>query len=130
MAYLQNVASLGPFYRYYFDRCSSDLDELIPQPHSRLRSTRYANRLHDFSVTIRGYYKDVYVNSFFPGTPRLWTSLPFIFCLIQIPHVTSHLAIPAMLCNNLLSHFVIIILIFVKLSLFVTLCKKSSQNCP
>ena len=36
----------------------------------------YSDRLHDFYVTIPGCYKDVYVNSFFPRTARLWNSLP------------------------------------------------------
>ena len=74
----QNVASLNDFYRYYFDRCSSELDELIPLPLSRGQSTRYSNRLHyfHFFVTIPVCYKDVYINNFFPRTPRLWNSLP------------------------------------------------------
>ena len=42
----------------------------------RGRSTRYSDRLHDFSITIPRCYKDVYVNSFFPRTARLWNSLP------------------------------------------------------
>ena len=37
--------------------------------------TPYSDRLHDFSVTIPRCYKDVYVNSFFPRTARLWNSL-------------------------------------------------------
>ena len=32
--------------------CSSELAELVPLPYSRGRSTRYSDRLHDFSVTI------------------------------------------------------------------------------
>ena len=71
----QNVASLSLFYRYYFGRCSSELPQLIPLLYSRGRSTCYSDRLHDFSVTIPRYYKDVYVNSFFPHTARLWNSL-------------------------------------------------------
>ena len=39
------------------------------------RSTCYSDRLHDFSVTILRCYKDVYVNSFFLCTARLWNSL-------------------------------------------------------
>ena len=39
------------------------------------RSTRYSNRLNDFSVTIPSCSKNVYVNSFFPVTARLWNSL-------------------------------------------------------
>ena len=43
---------------------------------SRGRSTRYSDRLHHFSVTIPRCYKDVYINSFFPRTAKLWNSLP------------------------------------------------------
>ena len=71
----RNVTNLSLFYRYYFGRCSSELAELVPFPYSQGRSTRYSGRLHDFSVTTR-CYMDVYVNSFFPRTARLWNSLP------------------------------------------------------
>ena len=54
----------------------SELAELVPLPDSRGRSTRYSDRLHDFSAAIVRCYKDVYVNSFFPRTARLWNSLP------------------------------------------------------
>ena len=74
LAHRRNVASLSLFYRYYFGRCSSELAQLVPLPYSRGRSTRYSDRLHDFSVTIPRCYKDV--NSFFPLTARLWNSLP------------------------------------------------------
>ena len=76
VAHRRNVASLSLFYRYYFDRFSSELAQLIPLPFSRGRSTRYSDRLHDFSVAIPRCYKDVYVNSFFPRTAKLWNSLP------------------------------------------------------
>ena len=76
LAHCQNVASLSLFCRYYFGRCSSELAQLVPLPFSRGRSTRYSDRLHDFSVTIPRCYKDVYVNSFFPRTAKLWNSLP------------------------------------------------------
>ena len=72
LAHRRNVASLSLFYRYYFGRCSSELAQLVP----RGRSTRYSDRLHDFSVTISRCYKDVYVNRFFPRTARLWNFLP------------------------------------------------------
>ena len=75
LAHRRNVASLSLFYRYYFGRCSSELAQLVPLPFSRGRSTRYSDRLNDFSVTIPRCYKDVSVNSFFPGTTRLWNSL-------------------------------------------------------
>ena len=77
LAHHQNVASLSLFYRYYyFGRCSSELAQLVPLPFSLGRSTRYSDRLHDFSVTNARCYKDVYVNSFFPRTAKLWISLP------------------------------------------------------
>ena len=76
LAHRENVASLSLFYRYCFGRCSSELAQLVPLPFSRARSTRYSDRSHDFSVTIQRCYKDVYVNSFFPRTTKLWNSLP------------------------------------------------------
>ena len=76
LTHRRNVASLSLFYRYYFGRCSSELAQLVPLPYSRVRSTRYSDRLHDFSVTIPRCYKNVYVNSFFPRTARLRNSLP------------------------------------------------------
>ena len=76
LAYRRNVASLIIFYRYYFGRCSSELAQLDPLRFSRCRSTRYSNRLHGFPVTIPVCNKDVYVNSFFPRTGRLWNYLP------------------------------------------------------
>ena len=71
LAHCRNVASLSLFYRYYFGRCSSELAQLVPLPFSRGRSTRYSDRLYDFSVTIPRRYKDVYVNSFFPRTVKM-----------------------------------------------------------
>ena len=44
----QNVASLSLFCSYHFGRCSSELTELAPLPYSRVRPTRYSDRLHDF----------------------------------------------------------------------------------
>ena len=77
LAHHQNVASLSLFYRYYFGRCSSELAQLVPLHFSRGRSTRYSERLYDFSVTIARSYKDVYVNSFCPCTAKFWKK---IFC--------------------------------------------------
>ena len=71
LAYRWNVANLSLFYRYHFGRCSSELAQLVPLPYSQGRSTRYSDRLHDFSVTIPRCYKNVYANSFFPRIARL-----------------------------------------------------------
>ena len=77
LAHRRNVASLSLFYRYYFGRCSSKLAQLVPLPFSWGRSTRYSYRLYDFSVTIPRCFKDVYVNSLFPHTVRLWNSFAY-----------------------------------------------------
>ena len=76
MAYRRSVASLSLFYRYCFGRFSSELAQLVPLHFSGGRSTRYSDRLDDFSVTIPRCFKDVFINSFFPRTARLWNSLP------------------------------------------------------
>ena len=72
----RNVGSLSFFFSYYFGRSTSELAQLVPLPYYRGRSTRYSDRLYDFSVTIPRCYKDVYVNRFFPRTARLWSSPP------------------------------------------------------
>ena len=72
---LWKCGQLTFFYRCYCDRCSSELTQLAPLAFSQGRSTRYSDRLHDFSVTIPRCYKDVYVNSFFPHATRLMNSL-------------------------------------------------------
>ena len=76
------MTSLSLFYRYYFGRWSSELAQLVPLPFSRGRSTRYSDRLHDFSVPIPKCYKDVYVNSFFRRTARLGNYLPVEYFLL------------------------------------------------
>ena len=76
-----NMAYLSRFYRYYLGRCSSELPPLVPFLFSLGRSTHYSDRWHYFSITIPRCYNNVYVNSFFPCTARLWNSLP-IECFI------------------------------------------------
>ena len=75
LAHCQNVATWSLFCRYYFGSCFLELAELVPLCYSWGRSTCFSDRLHDFSVTILRYYKDVYVNSLFPCTSKLWNSL-------------------------------------------------------
>ena len=76
LAHRRNLTSLCLFYRYYFCKCSSELAQLVPLPFSHGKSIFYFDRLYDFSVTFPRCYRDVYVNSFFPRTARLWDSLP------------------------------------------------------
>ena len=75
LAHCRIVAGLSLLYRYYFGRCSSELARLVPLPFSQGRSNCYFGRSHDFSVSIPRCYEDVYVNSVFPRTARLWNSL-------------------------------------------------------
>ena len=81
LAHCRNVASLSLFYRCYFGRCSSELAQLVPLPYSRGRSTRYSDRLLDFSFTIPWCYNDFYVISFLPRTARLFPHTARILCL-------------------------------------------------
>ena len=52
LAHRRNLANVSLFYRYYFGSCSSEFAELVPLPYSWGRSTRYSDRLHDFSVIL------------------------------------------------------------------------------
>ena len=73
----QNVpVLLSLFYWYYFGWCSSELAQLVALPYSQGKSTRYSNKLHDFSVTIPRCYKNVYVKFSSSHSYRLWNSLP------------------------------------------------------
>ena len=83
LAHRWNGASLSLFCRYYFGRYLSELAQLVPLPYIWGSSTCYSDRLHGFSVTIPRCYKDLYVNSFFPRTARLWNYLP-IECFLLI----------------------------------------------
>ena len=68
------------YCKYYFDGCLSDW---LKWPHMLILKGFLLVILIDFSVTIPRCYDDVYVISFFPGTTRLWNSLPVkCFCLI------------------------------------------------
>ena len=53
----RNVASVILFYRYYSQRCSFELVELVPRPPSHGKSTRYSGGFHDLSVAITNCYK-------------------------------------------------------------------------
>ena len=56
LAHCWNVANLSFFCRYYFGRYWFELAQLAPLPYFRGSSTRYSDRLHDFSVNIPRCY--------------------------------------------------------------------------
>ena len=68
-----NGASLSFFYSYCFGRFLSELAELVPLPH--LCGSLIGCIIFLLAFLDR-YYREVYVNSFFPCTARLWNSLP------------------------------------------------------
>ena len=110
-------------YRYYFDKCSSELTHLIPLPFSRGWSTCYSNRLHDCLVTVSRCCKDVCVNIFFPRTDRLrpWNFLP-IECLPLTYDVNDFKSrINTVNCRFFLKRFPVCFNLFV-LPFLVTLC--------
>ena len=84
LAHRQNVATSSLFYRYCLGRCLPELAKLVPLPYSPGRTTHYSDRSHDSSVTIPRYYKDIYVNSFFPHIARF-------SCSLQIENFSSFL---------------------------------------
>ena len=77
---LASLESLGhcsqrkSYLKVLFWYSSSELAELVYLPHSCASSTRYINKLHDFSVAIPKSSKDVHLNSFFPRTARFSNS--------------------------------------------------------
>ena len=73
LAHSQNVASLSLFYGYYFNRCSSELAQLVSFSFSQRRSTSCSDRSPFLDVTRMS------MSSFFPHTARLWNSLPIEF---------------------------------------------------
>ena len=109
LAHCWKVGSLSLFYRYYFGRFSSKLAQVVPLPYSRGSSTLYSDGLHYFSVNIPRCYKDVYKNSFFRDTARLWNSLSIkCFLLTYDPNgyksrIDRHLFICRFVLNRFLA---------------------------
>ena len=119
LAHRQNVVSLSHFYRYYFDRCSSELAHLVPLRFSRGRSSRYSDRLRDFSATILRCYK-VYVNRFLCRTARFWNSLNVLLWPMIL--VALSLELPEIFnCRFFLNRFPVWFNLFV-LDFLVTAC--------
>ena len=113
LAHCRNVASLSVFYRYYFDRGSSEQAQLVPLPLSPGRSTHYFDGLHDFSVTIPRCCKDVHVNSFFPRTARFCNSLPRE--CIPLTRINRHLLTVGSFLTDFLNAVIFLCFFFLKL---------------
>ena len=80
LAHRRNLASLSPFCRYHFGRCSSELAQLVPLRYSWGRSTCYSNRLHNSSVSIRRCYTDFYIRRCFCQQFSAYRMLSFDLC--------------------------------------------------
>ena len=72
----RDVASLSLFYRYYFGRCSEELNYCVPGPKNWGRNTRLAASSHEYCVEVCDPRIDRYGSCFFPFTANLWNSLP------------------------------------------------------
>lgn len=72
----RDVASLSLFYRYYFGRSSSAVNECVPKPKTFSRSTRRANALTCYHVSLERSRTVSRSDSFFVRTARLWNQLP------------------------------------------------------
>ena len=131
LAHNRNVASLSLFYWYYFGRCSSELAQLVPLPFSWGRYTLYSDGLHDFSVAIPRCYKDVYINSFFLRTARLWNSLP-IECFpltFDLSDFKSRINRDVLTVGFFLNRFPVCSNLFVLLSLVTPCLVVAVQSC-
>ena len=74
-ALLSNCSQFKSFILALLWQMLSELAQLVSLPFSQNRATCYFDRLHDFSVAILRCFKDVYINSFFPCSARLWNFL-------------------------------------------------------
>ena len=77
----QNVLSLCVLYRYYFNKCLSELAELVSFCYSRWRSTRYCSKTpycNDCTIFLPRFckrYKGAFINNAFYRTARFLNSL-------------------------------------------------------
>ena len=71
-----DVASLSLYYRYYFGRCSVELQSCIPPPLNRPRATRQASQAHQYAVALSQSRIERFSKSFIPSTSVLWNDLP------------------------------------------------------
>ena len=119
------IASRSLFCTYCFGRCSYELvAKLIPLLHSYGSSTRYFDRLVDFSIISPYYYEGGYPNNLFPGTALLQNSFPGMISFNTIRNVQilesidiSHLWIFFQISFRMLSFFLFFFFQFYKLYL-------------
>ena len=71
----RDVASLSLYYRYYFGRCSVELQSCIPPPLNRPRATRQASQAHQYAVALSQSRIERFSKSFIPSTSVLWNDL-------------------------------------------------------
>ena len=72
----RNVASLSPFYRYFYDHCSYGLHAIFPLPLHRGRPTRGVEWAQNHSLAVPSYRTSSCKKSFLPCIVELWNSLP------------------------------------------------------
>ncbi len=72
----RNVGALSLFYRYYHERCSSNLSLLIPHNKTWSRHTRASSKSHPFHVLREVNRLALQSRSFLSTTSNVWNSPP------------------------------------------------------
>ena len=72
----RDVASLSLLYRYYHNKCSTELSQIVPPLRVYPRRTRAAGNAHEHTLNPPQCRTSAYKNSFIPRTTSLWNSLP------------------------------------------------------
>ena len=70
------VADLSIFYRYFYEHCSLETKNIIPDPVRRAQTTRSSTHLHPFQVTLLNPRTLARKSSFTPRASQVWNSLP------------------------------------------------------
>ena len=65
------VASLSPFYRYFYADCSSELTNCMSPWFPRPRCTRFYISIHPYSVHLYNARVNQYIHFFIPYTGKL-----------------------------------------------------------
>lgn len=76
LSHRRYVADLSIFYRFYHGHCSQEIQDIVPIPLERCRTTRSQSHAHPFQVTLSNCRTLSHSSSFIPRTSKLWNMLP------------------------------------------------------
>jgi len=69
-------ADLSIFYRNFHGHCSHEIQNIIPDPVRRVKTTRSYTYSHPFQITLPNPQTLSHKSSFIPRPSQLWNSLP------------------------------------------------------